>query len=211
MIEKKSKEAIEESNTTGEKIPENKMENLEKQNDNNTEENVVQVKNVTLRVWEVLENFGIWILEKLHLNVLAKFYKDHIEGMRYLICGGLSTVVNIVSYAIGAYTIFSGIQEDVLRVTISDSFAFIVALIFAYWVNKTIVFNSKCENIKELVKEVASFTACRLVTQAISLGMMNLAVIINMNDVAMKIIANIVVIILNFILSKLIIFKKDKK
>lgn len=185
--------------------------NLENQNNNNEGENVVQGKNVTLRVWETLENFGIWILEKLHLNFLANFYKDHIEGMRYLICGGLSTVVNIVSYAIGAYTIFGGIQEDVLRVTVSDSFAFVVALIFAYWVNKTIVFNSKCENIKALIKEITSFTTCRLVTQAISLGMMNLAVIISMNDVVMKIIANIVVIILNFILSKLIIFKKDKK
>ncbi|MBQ7410852.1 MAG: GtrA family protein [Clostridia bacterium] len=186
-------------------------ENLEKQNDNNSEENVVQSKNITLRVWEALEKFGIWILEKIHLNFLANFYKEHIEGMRYLICGGLSTVVNIVSYAIGAYAIFVGIQDASLRVTISDTFAFVVALIFAYWVNKTIVFNSKCENIKALIKEITSFTACRLVTQAISLGMMNLAVIISMNDVVMKVIANIVVIILNFVLSKLIIFKKDKK
>lgn len=181
-----------------------------KQNDK-TEENVVQMKNLTLRVFEALEKFGLWILEKIHLNFFVKFYKDHIEGMRYLICGGLSTVVNIVSYAIAAYAIFGGIQDASLRVTISDTFAFVIALIFAYWVNKTIVFNSKCENIKALVKEITSFTTCRLVTQAISLGMMNLAVIISMNDVVMKIIANIVVIILNFILSKLIIFKKDKK
>lgn len=193
------------------KNQEKNNENLEKQNDNNSEENVVQSKNITLRVWEALEKFGIWILEKIHLNFLAKFYKEHIEGMRYLICGGLSTVVNIVSYAIGAYAIFVGIQDASLRVTISDTFAFVVALIFAYWVNKTIVFNSKCENIKALIKEITSFTTCRLVTQAISLGMMNLAVIISMNDVVMKVIANIVVIILNFVLSKLIIFKKDKK
>lgn len=181
-----------------------------KQNDK-TEENVVQMKNLTLSVFELLEKFGLWILEKIHLNFLAKFYKDHIEGMRYLICGGLSTVVNIVSYAIAAYAIFGGIQDASLRVTVSDTFAFVIALIFAYWVNKTIVFNSKCENIKTLVKEITSFTTCRLVTQAISLGMMNLAVIISMNDVVMKIIANIVVIILNFILSKLIIFKKTKE
>lgn len=186
-------------------------ENLEKQNDNNVEENTEQVKNTTLRVWETLEKFGIWVLEKIHLKFLAKFYKDHIEGMRYLICGGLSTVVNIVSYAIAAYAIFGGIQEDALRVTVSDCFAFVVALIFAYWVNKTVVFNSKCENLKALIKEISSFTACRLVTQAISLGMMNLAVIISMNDVIMKVIANIVVIILNFVFSKLIIFKKRQK
>ena len=62
--------------------------------------------------------------------------------------------------------------------------------------------------IKALIKEMISFTSCRIFTEIISIGLMNLAVIINMNDVIMKIIANIVVIILNFILSKLIIFKK---
>ena len=182
------------------------------------EENIETKKNLTLKVFEILENFGLWILEKLHLNFLAKFYKDHIEGMRYLICGGLSTVVNIVAYAIAARLIFISIPENAtfnlftislsLRVTISDTFAFIIALIFAYWVNKTIVFDSKCKNIKELVKEITSFTSCRIFTQIISLALMNFAVVINMNDVLMKIIANIVVIILNFILSKLIIFKK---
>lgn len=170
----------------------------------------MEKKNVTLRVFEFFENIGLLILEKLHMKKLADLYRDHIEGMRYLICGGLSTVVNIVAYAIGAYIIFLAIPEDNLRVTVSDTFAFIIALIFAYWVNKTIVFDSKCENGKALVKEIFSFTSCRIFTQIISLGMMNLAIIINMNEIVMKIIANIVVIILNFILSKLIIFKKEK-
>lgn len=165
-------------------------------------------KNLTLKVFEFFENIGLWILEKLHLKKIAELYKKHIEGMRYLICGGLSTLVNIVAYALGSYVIFKNIVDVTVRVNVSDIFAFIVALIFAYWVNKTIVFNSKCNDIKELMREIFSFTSCRIFTQIISLGMMNLAVIINMNDVIMKILANIVVIILNFILSKLIIFKK---
>lgn len=101
--------------------------------------------------------------------------------------------------------------DETLKVNISEIFAFILALIFAYWVNKTIVFNSKCENFKALIKEMISFTSCRIFTEIISIGLMNLAVIIHMNDVIMKVIANIVVIILNFILSKLIIFKKKDK
>lgn len=168
----------------------------------------IENKNLTLKVFEFFENIGLWILEKLHLKKLAELYKKHIEGMRYLICGGLSTLVNIVAYALGSYVIFKNIVDVTVRVNVSDMFAFIVALIFAYWVNKTIVFNSKCNDIKELMREIFSFTSCRIFTQIISLGMMNLAVIINMNDVIMKILANIVVIILNFILSKLIIFKK---
>ena len=161
-----------------------------------------------MKVFEFFENIGLWILEKLHLKKLADLYREHIEGMRHLICGGLSTVVNIVAYILGSYLIFGSILDEQLRVNISEIFAFIVALIFAYLVNKTIVFNSKCESIKELLKEMISFTSCRIFTEIISIGMMNLAVIINMNDVIMKVIANVVVIILNFVLSKLIIFKK---
>lgn len=177
---------------------------MEKENNEQKEENV----NLTLKIFIFFENIGLWILEKIHLNKLANLYKEHIEGMRYLICGGLSTVVNILAYALGAYVMFLGIMDDKLRVTTSDIFAFIVALIFAYWVNKTIVFDSKCENKKSLIKEIFSFTTCRIFTEIISLGMMNLAVVISINEILMKIIANIVVIILNFILSKLIIFKK---
>lgn len=167
-------------------------------------------KGITLKVFEFLENIGLWILEKIHLKKLADLYRDHLEGMRYLICGALSTVVNILAYVLGSYLIFSGITDEALRVNISEIFAFIVALIFAYWVNKTIVFDSKCENFKALFREIVSFTSCRIFTEIISISLMNLAVIINMNDVIMKVIANIVVIILNFVLSKLIIFKKNK-
>lgn len=168
-------------------------------------------KNLTLKFFEILENFGLWILEKIHLKKIANLYREHIEGMRYLICGGLSTVVNIVAYILGSYLIFSGIADEHLKVNISEIFAFIAALIFAYWVNKTIVFESKCENIKALVKEIFSFTACRIFTEIISIGMMNFAVYANINDILMKIVANIVVIILNFILSKVLIFKKAKE
>lgn len=168
-------------------------------------------KNLTLKIFEILENFGIWILEKIHLKKIADLYRSHIEGMRYLICGGLSTIVNILSYAFGSYLIFKFIGDEQLRVNISEIFAFIASLVFAYWVNKTIVFNSKCKNTIELLKEIFSFTSCRIFTEIISIGLMNFAVIISMNDIIMKIIANVVVIILNFILSKLIIFKKDNK
>lgn len=168
-------------------------------------------KNVTLKVFEALENFGLWILDKIYLKKLADLYRNHIEGMRYLICGGLSTIVNILAYILGSYILFIGVTDAAFRVNLSEIFAFIMALIFAYWVNKTIVFNSKCENVKSLLKEITSFIACRIFTEIISIGMMNYAVYANINDIAMKVIANIVVIVLNFILSKVLIFKKTKE
>ncbi len=175
------------------------------------EKNKEEKKNVTLRFFEILENFGLWILEKIYLKKLADLYRNHIEGMRYLICGGLSTVVNILAYILGSYLIFSGIVDAQLKVNVSEIFAFIAALIFAYWVNKKIVFDSKCESLNALLKEITSFTACRILTEIISIGMMNFAVYANINDIFMKVLANIVVIILNFILSKVLIFKKTKE
>ena len=163
---------------------------------------------ITMKVYVALENFGLWILRKLHLNFLADFYTSHIEGMRYLVCGALSTLVNIVAYALGAKLIFTFLGIESLIVNVSEIFAFIVALIFAYWVNKVIVFNSKCNSTKALMKEITSFVGARIFTEIISILLMNLSIVIGMNDVLMKVIANIIVIILNFVLSKLIIFKK---
>ncbi len=75
------------------------------------EEKDTKNKNLTLKVFEIFENFGLWILEKIYLKKLADLYRNHIEGMRYLICGGLSTVVNILSYILGSYVLFIGIRR----------------------------------------------------------------------------------------------------
>ena len=167
-----------------------------------------EYKGITLKIFEAVENFGLWILHKIHLNFLADFYNKYIEVMRYLICGALSTIVNIVAYIIGSKVIFAMLGNESLIVNVSEIFAFILALIFAYWVNKCIVFKSKCSSFKDLLKEMTSFTGARVFSEFLSIGLMNLALIINFNDVAMKVISNIVVVIVNYVFSKLFIFKK---
>ena len=156
-----------------------------------------------------LEEFCLKILEKIGLKVLADWYRKHQEGMRYLVFGALSTIVNIMSYAILSKIILGGLEES-LKVNVSEILAFIITIIFAYITNKLYVFKSKQTGLKNLLKEITSFTGCRILTEFISIGMMNLAVIFSINDVLMKIVANIVVIILNFVFSKIFIFK-DKK
>lgn len=169
-------------------------------------------KGIFYRIFETIENFGLTILEKIKLKFLADFYREHLEGMRYLVFGALSTVVNILTYVICSLLIFANLDES-LKVNLSEIMSFITAVVFAYFTNKICVFQSETKSKKSLLKEISSFLGCRLITEAISIGLMNLAVIINFNDVIMKVIANIVVIILNFVFSKLFIFKKkeDKK
>ena len=157
-----------------------------------------------------IEEFGLKILEKIKLKKLADWYREHREGMRYLIFGAISTVVNILTYALFASLILKPLPSEELRINISEIIAFIVSIIFAYITNKIYVFNSKTKNFKELMKEITSFTSCRILTEIISILMMNAAIWFSINDILMKVVANIVVIILNFVFSKLIIFKKKE-
>ena len=152
-----------------------------------------------------LEEFCLKILEKMHLKKLADWYRKHQEGMRYLIFGALSTVVNIVSYAL-LYYLFH------ISNAVSNILAWIIAATFAYITNKLYVFDSKVNNKKELLKEIVYFYGCRLFTLAIDEGIMILAVDrFKWNEILMKIVANIIVIILNFIFSKILIFRKQEK
>lgn len=155
-----------------------------------------------------IEEFCLKILEKIKLNKLADWYRRHKEGMRYLIFGALTTIVNIISYTIFAKLILKGIESESLRVNISEIIAFIIAVIFAYITNKLYVFESKTDGKKQLLKEITSFFSCRIFTEIISILMMNMSVWFSINDVFMKIVSNIVVIIVNFVFSKILIFKK---
>lgn len=158
-----------------------------------------------------IEEFGLKILEKIGLKKLANWYREHQEGMRYLVFGALTTLVNILVYIIFAKVVLKGIEIEEIRVNISEIIAFISGVIFAYITNKLYVFKSKTNNFKELIREISSFTGCRIITEIISILMMNMAIWFSINDVIMKVVSNIIVIILNFIFSKIIIFRKRGK
>ena len=152
-----------------------------------------------------LEEFCLKILEKIHLKKLADWYRKHKEGMRYLIFGALTTLVNIVAYSILYYTLH-------INNAISNVLAWIIGATFAYITNKLYVFDSKVNTKKELLKEIVYFYGCRLLTLAVDEGIMIFTVDkLGWNALLMKIIANIIVIILNFIFSKILIFKKNKR
>ena len=149
-----------------------------------------------------IEEFGLKILEKINLKILADWYRNHKEGMRYLIFGVLTTLVNIVAYAVLYYIIH-------INNAISNVIAWILGATFAYITNRKYVFDSKVNTKKGLLKEVLYFYGCRLATLVVDEGIMILTVDnLGWNAFLMKILANIIVIILNFIFSKILIFKK---
>ena len=120
----------------------------------------------------------------------------------YLIFGGLTTVVNIV-----AYFILGRLLN--IETVISTIAAQIISILFAYITNKIFVFESKTSGKKELLREMISFFACRALSAVMDVVIMYITVdLLHFNDIVMKIISNIIVIILNYVFSKIIIFKK---
>ena len=136
------------------------------------------------------------------LNELLVRYK---EVILYVIFGGLTTLINIVVYWICRNLI-------TLQVVPSDIIAWILSVIFAYVTNKIWVFESRSTKVAVLIREIGEFFAARL----FSLGFDVLFLYVTVEKLSwpvlpMKIVANVIVIIKNYLFSKLLIFRKNKE
>ena len=126
------------------------------------------------------------------------------EMISYLIFGVLTTVVNLAFYwlftkVIGVYYITSNV------------IAWVVAVIFAYVTNKLFVFESKSWEVKLVIKEVIAFGAARVLSLLFETGFLALTVeVMGAPKFIAKIIAAVFVVIINYVASKLFIFKKKK-
>lgn len=127
------------------------------------------------------------------------FYRNHLEVINYLFIGGCTTIISILSYALFAKVCY-------LDLVVSNVLSWIVSVLFAYFTNRIIVFNSKNKNY---INEFISFTGSRVITLILDTLLMILFVkSLNMNDMIAKVIVQIVVIIGNYLISKLFVFKK---
>lgn len=132
---------------------------------------------------------------------IKKMYDQYKDIIPYGIFGVLTTIINIAVYWLMAYPMG-------LSTMVSTGIAWIAAVCFAYLTNRKWVFHSKARAGKDLVKEAASFFLCRLMTGIVDWGCMFVFVdLLYWNDVAIKTVSNIVVIVLNYVASKIIIFK----
>lgn len=134
---------------------------------------------------------------------MINMYKKNKEIINYLIFGVLTTVVSFVVYFIFA-KVFK-IDE-----VISNVISWFFSVLFAFITNKLYVFESKGTGKKTLLKEIISFYLARLFTGVVcDLGVFALMVkTFKINDVLSKLVTQVIVIILNYVLSKLIVFRK---
>ena len=120
------------------------------------------------------------------------------ETILYLIFGVLTTVINTAAYTL-LYPVAGNIGANII--------AWVAAVAFAFITNKKWVFASNHWDRKTILKEAAGFISCRIMTGLLDMGIMFVGVsLCGQNPVWMKIISNVVVIVLNYVGSKWVVF-----
>lgn len=145
------------------------------------------------------------------IKIILNLYKKHKEIINYLIFGVLATIVSLsVKYAL-LFTILEA--SNAIELQVSVIISWIAAVLFAYFTNRTFVFESKNKN---KLKEFVSFIIARISTLLLEMLIMWFFITLlklnsNLYVIIFTLISQAAVIIGNYILSKLFVFKKADK
>ena len=138
--------------------------------------------------------------------MIKKLYNKYQEIIKYLIFGVLTTIISLVTYYLLVFTILN--PNNPIQLQIANIISWITCVTFAYITNRKYVFNSQNRNI---ISEIIKFYSSRLTTLFIDILIMFIFVtVLHFNDKIIKLIVQFIIIILNYILSKILVFKKNK-
>ena len=144
------------------------------------------------------------IMELPGLRVFNGIYKKNKEVLLYLFFGVLTTVVSIVVFALCNVTL--GINE-----LVSNVISWIVSVAFAFFTNRIWVFAAPTKTASEFVRQLISFYGGRVLTLVLEEAIILIFVtILGMPGMVIKLVAQVIVIVGNYIISKLIVFKTNK-
>lgn len=159
-----------------------------------------KVKNITQCLVDFIMKISKKILPKKLVEIEEKILS--VEVVLYIFFGVLTTLVNIGVFSLLVY----GFR---LEENLSNVIAIIIAILFAYFTNKSLVFNSAAVTFKEKMHEFIKFMLGRAFTLSVELfGFYLLFNILHIHKMVSKIFITILVIILNFFISKFFAFKK---
>lgn len=144
-------------------------------------------------------------------NLISK----HKIFLNYTLCGTLTTIVSFGSFSVFSIILTNFIENSITAATVSNVLSWLCTVIFAFVINKLWVFKSKSFNKKVLLPEFVKFFFSRLTTGIIELTALPFLMKIGLNQsmfgidgLLSKIIVSIVVIIINYILARLFVFKR---
>ena len=138
------------------------------------------------------------------MESVIKIYKKYKEAIDYLFWGGVAFVLSMVLFYLFANIM--GIYEQIANIL-----SWIICVIFTYLTNRTFVFQSKVRGLKNIVNEFKDFVTARLMTLVMENVILFVMIdLLTINNMIAKLVGQFVVIVSNYFLSKLWIFKKKK-
>lgn len=141
------------------------------------------------------------------MKKIKELYLKYKEIINYLIFGVLTTVVSLAVYYILVFTALD--PSKPIQLQIANILSWVAGVAFAYFTNRKYVFESKEKN---KLKEASKFVTARLVTLVMDMFIMWFGVtILHGNDKIIKLVSQVIVVIANYVFSKLIVFKENKK
>lgn len=152
------------------------------------------------------------------MNIAMKRLMDFIKGPRfrelfiYGVVGVLTTLINYIFYALctrGTAALLGIAPDHGMLILAAKIIAWVAAVAFAFWANKKYVFLSNDWSRAALRREVPGFVSARVLSLLFDAAFVEVAVhAFGMNDLIATLIANVIVIVLNYFASKFLIFKK---
>lgn len=137
------------------------------------------------------------LFEKIR-HLITKYF----DILAYLVFGVLTTVVNYLVY-LPCYNLLE------MSAAVSNVIAWAVAVAFAYLTNKPFVFRSHDWSAKTVIPELTKFVGSRIASGALETGIIFLTVdLLAWNGNVMKLVTSVIVVVLNYIASKLLVFRK---
>ena len=138
------------------------------------------------------------------MKLIGKIYRKYKEAIDYLFWGGVAFVLSMVLFYIFANVL--NIYEQIANII-----SWIICVIFTYFTNRIFVFQSKVRGIKRIFKEFKDFVTARLLTLVMENAILFVMIdLLTINNMISKLVGQFVVIVSNYFLSKLWIFKKEK-
>ena len=144
------------------------------------------------------------VMEWRCMAAFRPLYVKHKEALLYIFFGGLSFLVSILTYII---------FEQYLKMTplVANIFSWILAVAFAYITNRTWVFENIASGAAGIAAEGLSFFGGRIATLILEEGILFIGItILSLNSILVKIIGQIVVIVSNYFISKIFVFRNKE-
>ncbi len=139
------------------------------------------------------------------LNIFEPFYTKHKEGLLYLFFGGLAFFLSI-------FLFWFMDSVMLLNAVVNNTIDWIICVAFQFFTNRTWVFDGKVDNTRDFLKQAGSFTLGRLFTLVVEdLIILIFVTILAFPSMPVKLAATFIVIVLNYVISKLFVFKKTEE